>query len=130
MEAYGNLEWNDGDLRILLPRSNSELVREGNVLRHCVGGYGQQHCSGKLIFFVRKFRRPDRSYYTLNIDMTSGQPKQIQLHGYGNERHGKNKEYRHKIPQKVLDFVERWKKEVLMPWWLQQIHTDKKERTA
>lgn len=70
------------------------------------------------------------SYYTLNIDMTSGQPKQIQLHGYGNERHGKNKEYRHKIPQKVLDFVERWKKEVLMPWWLQQIHTDKKERTA
>ena len=130
VEAYGCLEWNDGDLRIVLPRSNSDLVREGNILRHCVGGYGKQHCAGKLIFFVRKYRRPDRSYYTLNIDMTSGQPKQIQLHGYGNERHGVNKEHRHKIPQKVLDFVERWKKEVLMPWWLQQIHTDKKERTA
>lgn len=130
VEAYGCLEWNDGDLRILLPRRNTDLIREGHVLRHCVGGYGKQHCDGKLIFFVRKYRRPERSYYTLNIDMTSGQPKQIQLHGYGNERHGPNKEYRHKIPQKVRDFVERWKKEVLMPWWLQQIHTDKKERTA
>ena len=130
VEAYGCLEWTDGELRILLPRKNSDLVREGNVLRHCVGGYGRQHCDGKLIFFVRKYRRPDRSYYTLNIDMTSGQPKEIQLHGYGNERHGKNKEYRHKIPKKVRDFVDRWKKEVLMPWWLMQIHSDKKEISA
>ena len=130
VEAYGCLEWNDGDLRILLPRSNAELVREGNVLRHCVGGYGKRHCEGRLIFFVRKYRRPERSYYTLNIDMTRGQPEEIQLHGYGNEHHGKNKEYTHKIPQKVRDFVDRWKKEVLMPWWLMQIQNDKKERSA
>ncbi|MGM9626966.1 MAG: PcfJ domain-containing protein [Faecousia sp.] len=130
VEAYGCLEWNDGELRILLPRSNAELVREGNVLRHCVGGYGQGHCEGRLIFFVRKYRRPERSYYTLNIDMTRGQPNEIQLHGYGNEHHGKNKEYTHKIPQKVRDFVDRWKKEVLMPWWLRQIQNDKKEKTA
>lgn len=130
VEAYGCLEWNDGDLRILLPRSNAELVREGAVLRHCVGGYGKGHCAGRLIFFVRKYRRPERSYYTLNIDMTGGAPKEIQLHGYGNERHGKNKEHSHKIPQKVRDFVERWKREVLMPWWLQQINTEKKEKSA
>lgn len=130
VEAYGCLEWNDGDLRILLPRSNAELVREGSVLRHCVGGYGPGHCQGRLIFFVRKYRRPERSYYTLNINMANGAPKEIQLHGYGNEHHGPNKEYRHKIPQKVRDFVDRWEKEVLIPWWLKQIQNDKKEKTA
>jgi len=130
VEAYGCLEWNDGDLRVLLPRSNAELVEEGNVLRHCVGGYGQRHCDGKVIFFIRKYRRPERSYYTLNIDMTGGAPREIQLHGYGNEHHGPHKEHFHKIPQKVRDFVERWEREVLMPWWLQQIHSEKEEKTA
>lgn len=130
LEAYGELEWNDGELRIMLPRGNDELVREGSVLRHCVGGYGKSHVSGNLIFFVRKYRRPERSYYTLNIDMTRGQPREIQLHGYGNERHGKNKEHAHRIPKKVRDFVDRWEKEVLMPWWLQQIQNKKKEKSA
>lgn len=130
VDAYGCLEWNDGDLRILLPKSNAELVNEGYVLRHCVGGYGRSHCDGKLIFFVRKYRRPERSYYTLNIDMTHGQPKEIQLHGYGNEHHGKTKEYTHKIPRKVRDFVDRWKKEVLIPWWMEQIQNDKRGKSA
>lgn len=130
IETYGCLEWGDGEFRVLLPRSNAELVQEGNVLRHCVGGYGESHCKGRLIFFVRKYRRPERSYYTLNIDMTQGKPKEIQLHGYGNEHHGQKKEYRHKIPKKVRDFVDRWEKEVLLPWWLAQIHNDKKERSA
>lgn len=130
VDAYGCLEWNDGELRILLPRSNGELVREGAVLRHCVGGYGRSHCKGRLIFFVRKYRRPERSYYTLNISMTQGQPREIQLHGYGNEHHGPNKEHTHRIPKKVRDFVNRWEKEVLIPWWLKQIKNDGKEKTA
>ena len=46
-----------------------------------------------------------------------GVPKRVQLHGYGNERHGRNKEHRHSIPKKVLDFCDRWEREVLMPWY-------------
>jgi len=130
VDAYGCLEWTDGDLRILLPRSNAELAREGTVLRHCVGGYGNSHCAGKLIFFVRKYRRPERSYYTLNIDMTGGAPKEIQLHGYGNEHHGPHKEYYHRIPKKVRDFVDRWEREVLARWWLAQMNSKKKEKSA
>lgn len=109
---WAALEWSDGEYCIRLPRSNCDLTAEGRTLRHCVGGYGKTHLSGKLILFVRHARRPERSWYTLNIDMTGRSPKRIQLHGYGNEyAHGK----RLTIPQCVLDFVDRWEKEILPP---------------
>lgn len=119
IDIYGHLQWSDGDLRILLPQTNDDLVREGSVLRHCVGTYGNGHVEGRsVIFFVRKHRRPERCYYTLDICFTAGIPNEVQLHGYGNERHGVNKEYSHKIPYKVRQFVDRWKTEVLIPWYL------------
>lgn len=114
------LEWTDGDLCIILPESSADLIREGRKLRHCVGGYSDSHCSlRQTIFFVRHYRRPDRSYYTLSMDLR-GVPAQNQLHGYGNERHGPQKQYCHKIPRKVLDFVDTWKSTVLMPWYDRQ----------
>ena len=97
-----------------------DLVSEGKVLRHCVGTYGSAHCSGKPVFFVRHRRRPERSYYTLQIDMNGTIPKELQLHGYGNERHGGHKQYAHKIPRKVREFCDRWEQEVLTPWFAAQ----------
>ena len=114
---YKNLEWTDGDLCVVLPKVEADLVAEGNTLRHCVGGYGKSHCTGKPVFFIRHYRRPERSYYTLQIDMKGSLPKEIQLHGYGNERHGEHKQYKHSIPQKVREFCDRWEREVLTPWF-------------
>lgn len=114
------LEWTDGELCIRIPQEEQELIDEGKTLRHCVGSYGKTHCSGKPIFFVRHYRRPERSYYTLNIDLTTPLPKEIQLHGYGNERHGERKQYEHGIPQKVRDFCDRWEREVLTPWFMEE----------
>lgn len=131
LRKYGDIQWNDGVLAVILPKDNSELVREGDVLRHCVGGYGGSHSRGKsIIFFIRHYRRPERSYYTLNIRFGEGEPKEVQLHGYGNERHGPNKEYTHKIPRKVRDFVDRWESEVLLPWWREQNKQKKERKTA
>ncbi len=122
-----SLEWNDGELCVVLPKCNQDLITEGNVLRHCVGGYGQRHSEGEnLIFFIRHYRRPERSYYTLNIQM-GRTPSRVQLHGYGNERHGKNKEYKHKIPRKVLDFCDRWEKEVLRPYCKERYKANKEK---
>lgn len=122
-----DLEWTDGELCVVLPKDNGDLIREGDVLRHCVSGYGENHISGRdTIFFIRKYRRPERSYYTLDINMI-GKPVRNQLHGYGNEHHGPHKEYRHKIPAKVLAFCDRWEREVLMPWYEKQ---RKKEKSA
>ena len=127
LQTYGGLQWTDGDLEILLPKSNLELVREGQVLRHCVGGYGNEHAKGeKIILFVRHHRRLERSYYTLNISFDEDQPREIQLHGYGNERHGKNKQHSHRIPARVRAFVDRWEREILVPWFIHQ----KKEKSA
>lgn len=109
---WAGLEWSDGEYCIRLPRSNGDLIAEGRTLHHCVGSYGATHLQGKLVFFVRHARRPERSWYTLNIDTTGRSPKRIQLHGYGNEyAHGK----RLTIPLCVLDFVNRWEKEILLP---------------
>lgn len=124
MDKYGQLQWTDGELCIVLPKSYAELVREGDTLRHCVGGYSDSHISGRdTIFFVRHYRRPERSYYTLDINMTD-RPHRVQLHGYGNERHGIHKQYKHKIPKKVLDFCARWEQEVLMPWWREKVKSE------
>lgn len=130
VEDYGQLQWNDGELCVVLPKDNGELVREGDVLRHCVGGYGGQHVGrSSVIFFIRHYRRPERPYYTLAINMKD-KPYRCQLHGYGNECHGKHKEYRHSIPKKVLDFCDRWENEVLLAWYAQQRKNQKEEKTA
>lgn len=129
-KKYKPLEWNDGELCIRVARSNQELVNEGKTLRHCVGRYGTKHLSeSDVIFFVRKYRRPERSYYTLDIRMNAGEPREVQLHGYGNEHHGKNKEYSHSIPQKVRDFCDRWKKEVLLPYYCKELAKQKKKES-
>lgn len=117
-EKYKYLEYSDGELCAILPKTPEDLVKEGNTLRHCVGGYADKFASeNDVIFFIRHARRPERSYYTLDIRFTGKQPKQIQLHGYGNERHGANKQYKHNIPQKVLDFVSKYVKNILLPRW-------------
>lgn len=111
-QKWAALEWSDGQICILLPRCNNDLVAEGHTLHHCVGGYGQTHLRGKLVLFVRHARRPERSWYTLNIDTTGKSPHRIQLHGYGNEWANGKTLY---IPQRVLDFCDRWEHEILAP---------------
>lgn len=116
-EQYGHLEWSDGELCIRLPRSLTELIQEGAVLHHCVGGYGDRHTRGSdVIFFVRHARRPERSWYTLDIRMNDGAPREIQLHGYKNEWcNGKTLH----IPRQVREFCDRWEREILLPRWKQ-----------
>ena len=60
----------------------------------------------------------------------SGIPKRSQLHGYGNEHHGDNKQYRHSIPKKVLDFCQRWEEHVVMPWYKEQIGREQGKEAA
>lgn len=115
-EKYAPLEWSDGELCIRIARSEKELIKEGKVLHHCVGGYGHKHASeSDVIFFVRHRRRPERSYYTLDINMTKAQPEEVQLHGYRNELYPSKHFKQSAIPQKVRDFCDRWESEILIP---------------
>lgn len=112
-EKYAALEWRKDKYCIIIPQSPEELVREGEILHHCVGGYASQHCRGEMIFFVRHARRPERSWYTLNENVNGNKVNRIQLHGYGNEyTHGRKL----RIPNEVIDFVKEWEDTILAPY--------------
>lgn len=126
---YGALEWTDGELCVCLPRKNSDLKEEGATLHHCVGGYGKGHIEERtVVFFIRHYRRPERSYYTTDYCFTGNSPRRNQLHGYGNEHHGEHKQYRHTIPKKVTEFLDRWEREVLLPWHKKHIQNAEKAK--
>lgn len=90
-------------LCIALPISATEIITEGKVLAHCVAGYADRHCEGKLtIGFIRKIEQPNVPYYTIEISNTG---KIVQCHGYHNEVErfgGKPK------PQEIIKFEEEY----------------------
>lgn len=130
-EEMRALEWTDGTWRVVVPRNNLDLIREGATLRHCVDSYADNHISGRQrVFFIRHHRRPERSYFTLSVKMDGDVPVQMQLHGYGNEAHGPNKQYRHKKDKRIQPFVDKWMREVLMPWWRKRQQEEKERKTA
>lgn len=127
-EKYAPLAWRDGDLCIRVAAAPEELTREGEVLHHCVGGYHQKHAAETdVIFFVRRARRPERSWYTLDIRMNTDVPREVQLHGYRNEWCDRG---RLRIPQRVRDFCDRWEREVLLPWAAAQKDKQRDKQTG
>lgn len=113
-ERCADLAWERGGICIRPAATPEELVAEGKTLHHCVGGYSDAHASGRIILFIRHTRRPERSWYTLNVDVEG--KRIIQNHGYGNERSPKGKLL--KIRPEVLDFVAAWEREKLRPFRL------------
>lgn len=113
-QKWKGLEWSDGEICIRLPRSDEDLKSEGKTLRHCVGGYGENHVNESLVLFIRHARRPERSWYTLNIAVMGKNWREIQLHGYRNEWVSE-KNIRLKIPERVRAFCDRWEAEALTP---------------
>lgn len=92
-------------LMIVLPQSVSDIVREGKIQNHCVGGYADRHAEGKLhILFLRKIEEPDKPYYTMEVN-TKGTI--VQCRGYANNwesRGGKPK------TEDVIEFEKRYQK--------------------
>jgi len=77
-------------LKVLVPASSQEIVEEGKVLHHCVGGYAARHLEGKTtILFLRKSRKPGRSFLTIELYKERGAWKIRQIHGYRNEGYAK-----------------------------------------
>jgi len=65
------LKYEQGGFIIRQPKSIDEIVEEGAVLDHCVGGYAERHALGKLhILFIRKKDKPDVPYYTMQVSIT------------------------------------------------------------
>ena len=81
------MEFECGDLILRQPHSAEEIVNEGKVLCHCVGGYVERHLKAWTnIFFIRQRDKPDIPYYTIEV---SNDFKIMQCHGYKNDKDGK-----------------------------------------
>lgn len=71
----------DGYL-IRIPDSGEEILAEGRMLQHCVGGYARRHMEGKVtILFMRKVKKPDEPWLTIEMNGN----RLVQIHGFRNE---------------------------------------------
>lgn len=71
-----------GEYFIRIAEFPGEIVDEGKVLKHCVGGYAERHMAGKTtILFLRRIDAPGASLYTIEMQGNSLQ----QIHGYKND---------------------------------------------
>lgn len=91
---------------IRAPLNKDEVLDEGRKLQHCVGGYADRHIQGKTtILFMRKARKPDRSWLTIEM---SGN-KLVQIHGFRNEGIHTTKGRFAPDPREVYrEFIDTW----------------------
>lgn len=97
-----SLTFEFGDLIIRPPSTFDEIIKEGKVLEHCVGGYADRHTGGsKTIMFIRKSSSPNTPFYTVEL---SGN-KVVQVRGRKN-----------KAPtQQVKEFMDEFEKFLKKP---------------
>jgi hypothetical protein len=71
-----------GELSIFIAPNAEEVITEGRVLKHCVGGYADRHMKGSTtILFLRRSDDLHTPFLTVEMDGESIQ----QIHGYRNE---------------------------------------------
>lgn len=108
-EKISCLRYEKDGLLIIPAESESQLIAEGKILHHCVGGYGKEHCGGNCIFFIRRADAPDVPFYTLQLDTHTG--RVIQNRGENNcDR-----------TAAVQAFENAWLREIVQPWILNKM---------
>ncbi len=100
-EKYLPLEYDKQDVFVVvIPHSPTDLVREGNILNHCVGrmNYDQRMIrEDSLIFFIRN--KNDIATPFVTIEYSPTRKKVLQCYG----------EHDHRPAESVIEFVnEKW----------------------
>lgn len=107
-------EYSDGTYCIVVPQGINDIVDEGKILHHCVGGYAERHVSGKTtILFMRKCNSPEKRLVTIEID--DGQKYIRQNYGYG-DRH---------VTKEEQSFIDSW-----LVWVKMGSKREKNKKTA
>ncbi len=95
-------EYEKDGFSIVVPKSIGEIVLEGKLLSHCVGGYAHRHMTGATtILFLRKTEEIYSALYTIEIDDKTKTIRQIQ--GFGN---------RTPLTEEAEAFFNEWKEEI------------------
>lgn len=88
---------------IILPKTISDLRKEGEILKHCVGrmGYDSKMANGtSLICFCRKKEAPEGPFVTIELDAKTKKVRQ---------RYG---EHNSNPPQDVIEFITEWSNQI------------------
>lgn len=92
-------EYENEKYMIVAPKKTKDVVREGEILRHCVSSYIENIANGYTsVLFIREKNNPHKPFYTLELRNN----KITQVRGFAN-RPVENKE--------LKQFIESWKKE-------------------
>lgn len=98
-----------GELMIVVPAKASDIITEGKVLQHCVGGYASDHIKGQTtILFLRHISEPDKPYYT--IEVNEKKKYIVQCHGFMNEWKSKKAEEVKAFEKEFAKFIKSPKK--------------------
>ncbi len=69
-----------GDFIVKIPTCGEDLVKEGQRMHHCVGGYVNKIIDGQTyICFIRHKNNPDKQYITCQVDPKTGKIGQYYL---------------------------------------------------
>ena len=84
-KALSPLLMSTDSLIMLAPKSGEEIIAEGRILQHCVGGYVRRHARGDtIILFIRHKDKPKIPFFTIEVNPETLEI--MQCHGYKNER--------------------------------------------
>ena len=89
--------YTDGEYEIVIPTGINDIVKEGKVLSHCVGGYASRHVEGKTtIVFLRKCTAPQERLVT--VEVSDSEKRIFQRYGYRDRQ----------CTEAEKDFLDRW----------------------
>ncbi|QIB68594.1 hypothetical protein Ami103574_04330 [Aminipila butyrica] len=102
------LGFQDGNLLIRIAETAGEIIEEGKLIGHCVGGYVDGVAAGRTnIFFVRKSSEPEEPYFTLEMKKEKGEYRMVQCRGGGRNKGNGT------MPEDVKAFIDKWMAEVV-----------------
>lgn len=98
--------YTDGELLVRPAANAEEIVREGKLLHHCVGGYADRHISGATtILFLRRRSTPRKPLCTIEMNGNSIR----QIHGWDDERTACEDNPNRENPRNIYaEFLNEW----------------------
>ena len=94
-------EFENEELFLRQPKTVYEIIEEGKVLHHCVGGYAERHAYRRTnIFFIRRKSDPGTPYYTIEV---SNDYHIVQCRGFKNDAG-------HEKPDEIKAFEQEYQK--------------------
>lgn len=82
---HENVEWTDGKLSVVMPKTQDAIIQEGKNQNHCVGTYCERVAKGScVILFIRKNTAKRKAYYTMEIRPNMDKFNMVQCRGLRN----------------------------------------------